>query len=91
MPSIGCAKSHLYGDYENPDLEKNSVTALRADRETIGYVYRSKSGCKPLFVSAGHMISHECALEIVKLTTGQYRAPMPTYISDKITKEIRGK
>lgn len=90
MPSIGCAKSHLYGDYENPELEKYSFTPMRADKETIGYVFRSKTGCKPLFVSAGHLISHESSLEVVKETTDKYRAPMPTYIADKITKEIRG-
>ena len=50
IPSIGCAKTKLCGDYDEPGLEKGSSSLLLMKGKEIGTVVRTKSGVKPLFV-----------------------------------------
>ena len=65
LPSIGIAKSRLCGSYKEPSSSKGSYTLLTDKDERIGTVLRSRDNVKPLFVSAGHKISQETALEWV--------------------------
>ncbi len=88
-PSLGCAKSRLTGDYRMPGDGKFDESPLILRGETIGGVLRSKPGCKPLFVSAGHGMTPQDAMEIVKRTVTRYRLPEPTRRADKLTKELR--
>ncbi len=86
IPSIGVAKSRLYGTHAELGEERFAATPLRYKDEPLGYVLRSKQGCKPLFVSAGHRISHESALDITKLCLNKYRLPDPTRLADQVSK-----
>ncbi len=86
IPSIGVAKSRLYGTHADLGEERFTATPLTYKDEALGYVLRSKQGCKPLFVSAGHRISHESALEITKHCLNKYRLPDPTRLADQISK-----
>ena len=85
-PALGVAKSRLVGTYDELGEEKFSETDLLDKDEKIGTVLRSKERCKPLFISAGHLISHEAALDIVKNCITKYRLPEPTRIADKLSK-----
>lgn len=79
IPSIGCAKSRLYGTYEEPGPERGSTSALLgADGERIGTVLRTRSGVRPVFVSPGHLVGMDESVEIVLACTGKYRVPIPT-------------
>jgi deoxyribonuclease V len=62
MPTIGAAKSRLIGE----PTEVNGRTVLIDKEEVIGEVVTTKEGAKPVYVSVGHMISLETAVEIVK-------------------------
>ncbi len=64
-PSIGCAKSKLWGKYEEPSYERGAFSYLYDGEETIGIVYRSLQGNEPIFISAGHKISLMTSLKIV--------------------------
>lgn len=86
LPSIGIAKSRLCGSYKEPSFSKGSYTLLTDKDERIGTVLRSRDNVKPLFVSAGHKISQETALEWVIKTLGKYRLPEPTRLADKLSK-----
>ncbi len=86
LPSIGIAKSRLCGSYKEPSSSKGSYTLLTDKDERIGTVLRSRDNVKPLFVSAGHKISQETALEWVIKTLGKYRLPEPTRLADKLSK-----
>ena len=86
LPAIGIAKSRLCGSYKEPSLSKGSYTPLTDKDERIGTVLRSRDNVKPLFVSAGHKISQETALEWVIKTLGKYRLPEPTRLADKLSK-----
>lgn len=57
LPVIGCAKSHLCGDFVMPGRLCGDYSLLKDEAgEVIGAALRSKTGCKPLFVSIGHKI-----------------------------------
>jgi deoxyribonuclease V len=81
VPTIGCAKSRLYGLYEEPGSRKGDRTPLRDEREpdhAIGSVLRSRDGVKPLFVSPGHRIDVAQATILVLACCRGYRLPEPT-------------
>jgi len=75
-PTIGVAKSRLFGEVENVKVEKD-VAFLNHDGEVIGAVVTTRRGCKPVYVSVGHMVSLEMAIKIVKRCTCNSRIPEP--------------
>ncbi|MDH5753593.1 MAG: endonuclease V [Candidatus Bathyarchaeota archaeon] len=75
-PTIGVAKSWLFGEVENVKAEED-VAFLKHDDEVIGAVIAMKSGCKLVYVSVGHMISLETAIKIVKHCTRYNRILEP--------------
>jgi deoxyribonuclease V len=80
LPSIGCAKSRLYGQASEVGEEEGSMTPLRdpIDGRILGMVVRTKRGSPPLYVSVGHKVSLETAVEFVlKCTKQGQRIPEP--------------
>jgi len=75
-PTIGVAKSRLFGEVEKVKGER-SVALLKHDDEVVGAVVTTKLGCKPVFVSVGNMVSLETAVEIVKHCSRRSRVPEP--------------
>lgn len=75
-PTIGVAKSRLFGEVEDVVAEKD-VVLLKNKDEVIGAVVTTKRGCKPVYVSVGHMVSLETAIKIVKHCTRHNRIPEP--------------
>jgi deoxyribonuclease V len=65
LPSIGCAKTRLAGRYDEPDDAFGSWTPLIDKGERIGATVRTRPGHAPLFVSVGHKLSLETAVQIV--------------------------
>jgi deoxyribonuclease V len=76
-PTIGCAKSHLYGRYKMPKPERGAYEYLKRDGDTIGLVLRTRTNVKPLFISPGHLVDVGDCLRIVLATTTKYRIPEP--------------
>lgn len=91
IPSIGVAKSKLTGQYQEPKLLKGSRSELTDKGTKIGTVLRTKDKVKPLFISPGHRIGHESAVDLVLRCLTKYRLPEPTRIADKISKIKPGK
>jgi len=81
VPTIGCAKSRLCGEAEMPGDERGDYRDLTADGEIIGAVLRTRRGVKPLWVSAGHLISLAAAREWVLNCGRGYRLPEPTRLA----------
>lgn len=77
-PSIGCAKSKLCGEYSPPEKHKGSWTPLYDNGEVIGAAVRTRENVRPVFVSVGHRVDLESAIEIVLSCTTRYRLPEPT-------------
>jgi deoxyribonuclease V len=74
-PTIGTAKSRLFGDVENEEAKDFSL--LRHRDEIIGAAVTTKQGSKPIYVSVGHMVSLETAIRIVRTCARGKRVPDP--------------
>jgi len=88
-PTIGCAKSRLIGEHEEPGVKKGFWSPLRYNDRTVGVVLRTRDAVKPLFVSPGHKIDLKTSVEIVLGCTGKYRIPEPLRTADSLTKKIK--
>lgn len=78
VPTIGVAKSRLVGTYDEPGPAKGDWTPLLDDEEVVGAVLRSRPEVKPVFVSIGHRLSLETAVETTLRCTTRYRLPETT-------------
>ena len=78
IPSIGCAKTRLCGEYEEPESIKGSWSPLVLKGEEVGAVIRTKDNVQPVFVSPGHRVDVAGSLKIMLQCTGKYRIPEPT-------------
>jgi deoxyribonuclease V len=90
-PAIGCAKSRLIGQYEEPRREFGVWTPLLAGDEVVGAAVRTRPRHKPLFVSPGHKVSVETAVAITLACcrNGNF-LPEPTRLAHEIvTRERR--
>jgi len=81
VPTIGCAKSRLCGEYDEPALEQGSFSEIKDGGEVIGAALRTRSGVKPVFVSAGHKISLPEAVRWTLACCRGYRLPEPTRLA----------
>ena len=75
-PTIGVAKSRLFGEAERTKTE-DKVAFLKNKGEVVGAIVTIKRGCKPVYVSVGHMVSLETAIKIVKHCARHNRIPEP--------------
>jgi len=76
-PTIGCAKSHLYGEFVDPNNPRGSCELLRVGDKTIGLVLRTRDKTKPLFISPGHLVDFEDCRTYVLSSVSRYRIPEP--------------
>jgi deoxyribonuclease V len=78
IPSIGVAKTRLWGMHEEPPGLRGAWTPLRANGEIVGAVLRTRPGVKPLYISSGHRIGLETAVDYVMGCCTRYRLPETT-------------
>jgi len=88
VATIGCAKSRLCGEAAEPGLERESMTDLIDNGERVGLVVRTKTGVKPMYVSIGHMIGLDSAVEWVLRLAPTHRLPEPLRIADRLSKAL---
>jgi len=93
VPTIGCAKSVLFGTYEEPSQRPGSISYLYSpsSSEILGAALRTKQNVKPVFVSPGHLITLEESIEIVKSCVLKHRLPEPTRFAHNTVNEYRKK
>lgn len=77
VPTIGCAKSRLFGTYEEPRVQRGACRPLLNERQQIGIVIRTRDSVKPLYVSPGHLVDFDDCLRIVLRLTKGFRLPEP--------------
>jgi deoxyribonuclease V len=89
IPTIGCAKSWLLGEHEQPGPNRGDWTPLRDKGEVIGAVLRTRDRVKPLYVSPGHLCDLASAIRIVLENTPQYRLPVPARLVHEYVNDLR--
>lgn len=95
LPSVGAAKSRLVGKHAEVPPEKGAWRPLRdpgrsgeeggrEEGEVLGAVLRTRTGVRPLYVSIGHRVSLEAAIDLVLRCTPRYRISEPLRRADRL-------
>jgi deoxyribonuclease V len=85
VPSIGCAKTLLLGEYDEPCPEQGGFSYLKDQEEIIGAVLRTRSNVKPVFVSIGHKVNLKDSIKFVLNCCCGYRLPETTRRADRLS------
>ncbi len=88
-PGIGVAKSLLIGRYEEPPPQVGAWTPLVDAEETIGAVLRTREGVQPIFISIGHRIDLESAIQVALACSDGTRIPKPTREADHFVEQLK--
>jgi len=89
-PCIGCAKSRLWGNHDQPGPQRGSFTHLydgdeaACASEIIGAVVRTRTNVNPLYVSIGHQVDLPTAIEYVLGCCTKYRLPETTRYAHRV-------
>ncbi|QRP47071.1 endonuclease V [Amycolatopsis sp. FDAARGOS 1241] len=83
-PAFGVGKARLVGAHAEPGPERGDTAPLLDGDEQVGAVLRTQRGVKPVYVSAGHLISlgHACRLTLA--LASRYRLPETTRAADHL-------
>ncbi len=85
-PTVGAAKSRLIGT----PVERFGQTLLVDKGEVIGAVVMTRQGAKPIYVSIGHMVTLQTAINIV-LHCSKSRIPEPLRLAHGLATKERFK
>jgi deoxyribonuclease V len=88
-PTIGCAKSILVGRYGELGVEAGSRAPLVDKGEQVGVALRTKNKVSPVYVSPGHLIDLDSAVDLVLRSTTKYRVPEPTRQAHLLVNRLR--
>jgi len=87
IPSIGCAKTRLVGEYRPVGTNKGERSPLFYKGSEVGMVLRTRTNVAPLFISPGHLCSIDSAVEIIlKHCLTRYRLPEPSRLAHLLSK-----
>jgi deoxyribonuclease V len=80
-PSIGCAKSILVGAHAPLGRPRGWCSDLLFEGRTVGAAVRTRDGVQPVYVSPGHRIDLESAIDLVLATSTRFRLPEPVRLA----------
>src|SRR3989338_5143636 len=83
QPTIGVAKTRLLG-------EEDEAGNIRVGKDIIGAEFKAKEHAKPIYVSVGHKVSLERAVDIVQKTTQPpHKLPEPLHLAHRLADKAR--
>lgn len=88
LPSIGCAKSLLVGEYREPGPARGDWSPIRHDGTTVGAAVRTRAGVKPIFVSPGHRIDLAGAIRWA-IACSRFRVPDPIRLAEQLVNRLK--
>ncbi len=89
VPTFGCGKSVLVGKYDEPAPERGSWSPMRHYGDIIGAALRTKNKVNPVYVSPGHLIDLDTAIDLTLRCDGKYRIPEPTRRAHNLVNALR--
>lgn len=89
LPTVGCAKRLLVGRHEPVGPAVGNRQPIMHQGELVGYALRTSRRGGPVFVSPGHRVGFEDAVELVLGCTRGYRLPEPTRQAHLVANEVR--
>jgi len=88
-PTIGVGKTRLIGRHGPVPEEKGAWVPLEDEGEIIGAVVRTRQGVKPLYISPGHRLSVESAVQWVLACTTRYKLPETTRWAHRLASTLQ--
>jgi deoxyribonuclease V len=85
-PTFGVAKTEFVGEFSAPAERRGSVAALTHQGDVVGSVLRTQNSTKPVFVSAGHLISLAAATALALQLAPKFRLPETTRLADQLSR-----
>jgi deoxyribonuclease V len=89
IPTVGCAKSKLVGDYQPFSKNKGAYEYLYFRRNKVGAVVCTKDRVNPLYVSPGHRIDIRASIRVVLRSCAGFRIPEPLRRAHTLATSIR--
>ena len=81
-PVIGISKELIYGNLDEDKVMFNN--------ELKGYAVKAKEFARPVFITPGHNITAEKAVELIKNTVvAEFKLPLPLHLAHKKTNKIK--
>ncbi|MEN8260917.1 MAG: deoxyribonuclease V [Pseudomonadota bacterium] len=78
LPTIGVGKTRLIGSHDALSVMRGAWVPLMDAGEIVGAVLRTREKVKPLYVSVGHRVSLETAVDFTLRCTLKYKLPETT-------------
>ncbi len=79
VPTIGVTAHKLRGTYEHEPQEVGEAAAMHYRGRDVGWAVKSKRGSRPIFISPGHRVSLNSALEIALQCIKNHKLPEPLH------------
>jgi deoxyribonuclease V len=89
VPSIGCAKTPLIGEFVMPAPRRGNFEWIRKEGKGIGAVLRTRDDVNPLFVSPGHRVDLRTSIQIILACCRGFRIPEPLRRAHQLATRIR--
>jgi deoxyribonuclease V len=88
LPTIGVSKSVLCGSFDLPQ-DVGEAAPLRHEGSQVGYILKSKKGCRPIVVAPGHKISADSALDAARTFLKGHKLPEPSRLAHEHARRLR--
>lgn len=79
--TIGVASNNLCGHYDNEPSQTGDAIVCSHLGRNVGYLFKSKKKCRPIFVSPGHKITMSSAIQVIKSCMRTHKMPEPIYLA----------
>lgn len=89
IPTIGCAKKLLCGNHDHLEPRRGCSTPLCLGDEAVGWVFCSRDGVKPIYISPGHLSDLESSKELIHRCLGRFRIPEPLRMAHNLATQLR--
>jgi len=89
LPTVGVTHRPLCSEGQWPDDEKETISPLTRDGQTVGYWVRTHDGARPLVAHGAWRTSPETAAEVVLDVTTRFRTPDPLRLARQVARTAR--
>jgi deoxyribonuclease V len=88
VPTIGVAKKHLAGSFDNKEVRPREPCAVYDGEELLGWAIRPRATSKRLvYVSAGHRACAHDARDVTLRLLQDHASPLPIYWADRLSRK----
>jgi deoxyribonuclease V len=89
VPAIGCAKTPLGGEWQEPERRAGAWSEVRMDGEALGIAFRPRPENAPVFLSPGHQVDLASIQELAPRLFHGHRLPEPLHLAHETAEKIR--